>query len=146
MIKDAVIRVTKPAHDVLARIACQQKKSKAFVASELILAAKSDADLERQKFKAEIAELREEIRRCSTRKDIATLLYTLAKGDENNERKERLMLGYRMYLGYEVIPDFASISFIDSPKKTSKVVKKVPKLWPKLLIKSRKNSIEEGEF
>jgi hypothetical protein len=154
MKKDAVIRITKPAYEAIVMLAKSNGKTVMATASDAILSAKNDADIERKKLRNELAEFREAIRRNATRKDLAALFYTLSKNEEIDVRKERLALGYRMFLGHEIHVDFASVSIQHasgrSIKASQKKANKLPKLWPKLLLRSLKNSaqkqIEEEEF
>lgn len=109
MEKNAVIRITKPAHEALVKLAKANRKTVLAAASDAILSAKDDADAERQKLRLELEELRAELRKMTTRKDLAALFYSLAKGAGNDVKKERLAIGYRMLLGHEVNVDFASV-------------------------------------
>jgi hypothetical protein len=109
MAKNAVIRLSESAYKALSDMSKKQEKSMSSLASDIILSQKNDLDIERQKLRTELAELREDIRKMTTRKDLAALFYSLSKGVGTDVRKERLQLGYRMLLGHEVNVDFASV-------------------------------------
>ena len=109
MAKNAVIRLSESAYKALLDMSKKQEKSMSSLASDIILSQKNDIDIERQKLRTDLAELREEMRKMTTRKDLAALFYSLSKGVGTDVRKERLQLGYRMLLGHEVNVDFASV-------------------------------------
>lgn len=109
MAKNAVIRLSESAYKVLFDMSKKQEKSMSSLASDIILSQKNNIDIERQKLRTEIAELREDLRKMTTRKDLAALFYSLSKGPGTDVRKERLALGYRMLLGHDVNVDFASV-------------------------------------
>jgi hypothetical protein len=109
MAKNAVIRLSESAYKALSDMSKKQEKSMSSLASDIILSQKNDIDIERQKLRTELAELREDLRKMTTRKDLAALFYSLSKGVGTDVRKERLQLGYRMLLGHDVNVDFASV-------------------------------------
>ena len=109
MAKNAVIRLSESAYNALSDMSKKSEKSMSSLASDIILSQKQDIEIERQKLRTELAELREEMRKMTTRKDLAALFYSLSKGAGTDVRKERLALGYRMLLGHEVNVDFASV-------------------------------------
>lgn len=111
MAKNAVIRLSDSAYNALSDMSKKHEKSMSSLASDIILSQKQDIEIERQKLRTEIAELREEMRKFATRKDIAAVLYTFCRIGEKGMKKERAGLGYRMQLGHEVNVDFTNISY-----------------------------------
>jgi len=109
MAKTKTILVSDDAYQAIVRAANRAGKSISSTASELILGAKSDADLEQMSIRNKIAEIEEKLNKLVSRKDLAALFYSLSKGAGSDVRKERLALGYRMLLGHEVNVDFASV-------------------------------------
>lgn len=112
--KNAVIRLSHDAYNALILMSKKHEKSMSSIASELILELKNDVDIERQKLRNEMAEIRMEMKKFATRKDIAAVLYTFCRIGESGYKKERATLGYRMQLGHEIACDFSAITFKDN--------------------------------
>lgn len=111
MAKTKTILVSEAAYQAIVRAANRAGKSISSTASELILGAKSDADLEQMSIRNKIAEMEDKMTKLATRKDIAAVLYTFCRIGEKGMKKERAGLGYRMQLGHDVNVDFTNVSY-----------------------------------
>jgi hypothetical protein len=109
MAKTKTILVSEVAYQAVSRAAMRAGKSISSMASDIIIGAKSEAELEQMSIRNKIAEMEDKMNKLASRKDLAALFYSLSKGPSTDVRKERLALGYRMLLGHEIHVDFASV-------------------------------------
>jgi hypothetical protein len=109
MAKTKTILVSELAYQAVLRSATRAGKSISSMASDIILGAKSEVELEQMSVRNKISEMEDKMNKLASKKDLAALFYSLSKGAGTDVRKERLALGYRMLLGHEVSVDFASV-------------------------------------